>query len=168
MEGNRCQRRGYPCVKLKRCCASNGPKAEQPADCQSCGIGRPTVSEYLRRAAEAGLVWPLPADLDDGLLERRLFPPPPDLPAESRGIPDWPHIHQELKHKSVTLFLLWQEYRQAHPNGYQYSWFCEHYRSWQGKLDVVMRQDHRAWRETVCRLCGPDCACRRSRHRRGV
>jgi len=110
----------------------------------SSGIGRPTVSEYLRRATEAGLRWPLPADLDDARLERLLFPPPPDLPAQERGIPDWAHIHGELKHKGVTLFLLWQEYRQANPDGYQYSWFCEHYRAWQGKLDVVMRQDHRA------------------------
>lgn len=110
----------------------------------NCGIGRPTVSEYLRRATDAGLNWPLPDDLDDARLERLLFPPPPDLPAQARGIPDWTHIHGELKHKSVTLFLLWQEYRQAHPDGYQYSWFCEHYRAWQGKLDMVMRQDHRA------------------------
>jgi transposase len=44
----------------------------------------------------------------------------------------------------VTLFLLWQEYRAANPDGYQYSWFCEHFRAWQGRLDVVMRQDHRA------------------------
>ena len=110
----------------------------------SSGIGRPTVSEYLRRATEAGLTWPLPADLDDACLERLLFPPPPDLPAQERGIPDWAHIHGELKHKGVTLFLLWQEYRQAHRDGYQYSWFCEHYRAWQGKLDVVMRQNHRA------------------------
>jgi transposase len=110
----------------------------------SCGIGRPTVSEYLRRAEEAGLSWPLPADLDDSRLERLLFPPPPDLPAQVRGIPDWLIVHQELKQKAVTLFLLWQEYRANHPEGYQYSWFCDHYRTWQGKLDVVMRQDHRA------------------------
>src|SRR5680860_456944 len=25
-----------------------------------------------------------------------------------------------------------------------YSWFCEHYRAWRGKLDLVMRQEHRA------------------------
>jgi transposase len=108
------------------------------------GIGRPTVSEYLRRAEEAGLSWPLPDDLNDARLERLLFPPPPDLPAQKRGIPDWAHIHGELKQKGVTLFLLWQEYRANHPDGYQYSWFCEHYRAWQGKLDMVMRQDHRA------------------------
>jgi transposase len=110
----------------------------------ACGIGRPTVAEYVRRASEAGLTWPLPAGLNEADLERRLFPPPPALPAEVRGIPDWSVIHQELRHKSVTLFLLWQEYRAANPDGYQYSWFCEHYRAWQGKLDVVMRQDHKA------------------------
>ena len=110
----------------------------------SCGIGRPTVAEYLRRAQEAGVSWPLPADLDDTRLERMLFPPPPDMPAQLRGIPDWLAIHKELRHKHVTLFLLWQEYREANPDGYQYSWFCEHYRAWQGKLDMVMRQDHRA------------------------
>ena len=110
----------------------------------SCGIGRPTVSEYLRRAELAGLRWPLPDDLDEARLERLLFPPPPDLPAQQRGIPDWANIHGELKRPGVTLFLLWQEYRQAYSDGYQYSWFCEHYRAWQGKLDLVMRQDHRA------------------------
>ncbi|EPN70130.1 ISPsy14, transposase, partial [Pseudomonas syringae pv. actinidiae ICMP 19097] len=39
---------------------------------------------------------------------------------------------------------LWQEYRLAHPQGFQYSWFCEHYRLWAAKVDVVMRQEHRA------------------------
>ena len=111
---------------------------------KACGIGRPTVSEYLRRAAEAGLAWPLPAGLDEANLERQLFPPPPSLPAQVRGEPDWSLVHEELRRKGVTLFLLWQEYRETHPEGYQYSWFCDHYRAWQGKLDVVMRQDHRA------------------------
>ena len=110
----------------------------------SCGIARPTVSEYLRRAEAAGLSWPLPAELDDGRLEQLLFPALPHLSAADRGVPDWTHIQRELKHKGVTLFLLWQEYRAAHPDGYQYSWFCERYRAWRGKLDVVMRQDHRA------------------------
>ncbi len=109
-----------------------------------CSISRPTVSEYLRRATEAGLAWPLPADLNEEQLERRLFPPQPGLPAQARGIPDWKQIHNDLQQKSVTLFLLWQEYRYANPDGYQYSWFCDHYRAWQGKLDLVMRQDHRA------------------------
>jgi transposase len=49
---------------------------------KTCGIGRPTVAEYLRRAADAGLAWPLPSGLDEATLERQLFPPPPSLPAQ--------------------------------------------------------------------------------------
>ena len=111
---------------------------------QACGVARPTVGEYLRRADQAGLRWPLPATLSDTQLEQQLFPPPPNLPAETRGIPDWSVTQRELKGKGVTLFLLWQEYRAAHPDGYQYSWYCDQYRAWRGKIDVVMRQDHRA------------------------
>ncbi len=114
---------------------------------KTCGIGRPTVADYLRRAAEAGLAWPLPTGLDEAeaTLEHQLFPSSPSLPMHVRGGPDWSVMHQELRSKkSVTLFLLWQEYREAHPKDYQYSWFCEHYRAWRGKLDVVMRQGHRA------------------------
>jgi len=112
---------------------------------KACGISRPTVSDYLRRAIQASLGWPLPSGLDEMALERQLFPPPPLLPAHARGVPNWSVVHQELRSKkSVTLFLLWQEYRETHPEGYRYSWFCEHYRKWRGKLDVVMRQDHRA------------------------
>jgi transposase len=111
---------------------------------KACGVARPTVGEYLRRADQAGLRWPLPAALSDTQLEQQLFPPPPNLPAESRGVPDWSEVHRELKHKGVTLFLLWQGYREANAEGYQYSWYCNHYRAWRGKIDVVMRQDHRA------------------------
>ena len=111
---------------------------------RSCGISRPAVDEYLRRAEQAGLSWPLPADLDDGALERLLFPLAAPPPAEERAVPHWATVNRELKGKGVTLFLLWQEYRACHPNGYQYSWFCERYRQWLGRRDLVMRQDHRA------------------------
>ncbi len=66
------------------------------------------------------------------------------MPASERGVPDWAHVHCELKRKGVTLYLLWEEYRVQNPQGYRYSWFCQHYRAWAGKVDVVMRQQHRA------------------------
>ena len=109
-----------------------------------CSISRPTVADYLLRAQTAQLGWPLPPDLDDGQLEQRLFPAPPNLPASERGLPDWSSIYQDMKRKHVTLFLLWQEYRAGHPQGYQYSWFCQQYRDWLNKRDPVMRQHHRA------------------------
>ena len=77
-------------------------------------------------------------------LERKLFPPTPAASTTERAVPDWRHVHRELRGKGVTLTLLWHEYKSAHLEGYQYSWFCDQYRAWAGKLDVVMRQEHRA------------------------
>ncbi len=109
----------------------------------SLQVGRATIGDYLARGNATGLSWPLPSTLSDGELERRLFPPPPAVPSEQRPLPDWPAIHAELRRPGVTLALLWQEYKTGQPHGFQYSWFCDHYRAWQGKLDVVMRQEQR-------------------------
>ena len=100
-----------------------------------------TVALYEKRAREAGLTWPLP-DLDDDALEAMLFAPAP--PAVTRPTPDFAYLQRELRHKGVTLQLLFDEYREAHPDGYAYSQFCRLYAAWRGRLDVVMRQDHRA------------------------
>ena len=114
---------------------------------RSCGIAHSTVLEYLRRADAAGLCWPLPEPLSDAELERRLFEAQalkrdPEIP-----LPDCQYIHDELRdHRKLNLTLtqLWVEYKERHPDGYQYTQYCEHYRRWLGKLDYVMRQEHRA------------------------
>jgi transposase len=112
---------------------------------RSLRVSPSTVTECLRRADKAGLGWPLPEEMDDGTLERRLYPAPLTKSTADREEPHWATIHHELKaRKEVTLMLLWEEYKAAHPQGYQYSWFCAHYAAWAGKLDVVMRQSHRA------------------------
>ena len=108
---------------------------------RSLGIGHSSAGDYLCRFAASGLSWP--CSLSDAELEQQLFPPPAAVPSEQRPLPDWAMIHAELRRPGVTLALLWQEYRLSQPKGFQYSWFCEHYRAWQGKLDVVMRQEHR-------------------------
>lgn len=111
---------------------------------RSLRISRPTVTGYLQRVKAAGLSWPLPEDVGDEALERRLFPSANTTPAFSRPLPDWARVHRELKRKGVTLTLLWQEYKAATPDGLQYSSFCEAYRTWATRLDLVMRQHHRA------------------------
>jgi transposase len=110
---------------------------------RSLSLSPTTVGEYLRRAESAGLTWPLP-DLDDAQLEGRLYPIVARGQADTRAIPDWAALHRELKRKGVTLLLLWQEHKAAHPDGLQYSQFCDRYRAFSGKLDLVMRQHHRA------------------------
>ena len=122
---------------------------------RSCGVGVGTVSEYVRRAAEAGVAWPLPAELDEAALEARFFPAAEPAGGE-RARPDCIYIHQELKRTGVTLQLLWEEYREDHPPpaGYGYSQFCEHYRRWAGKLKPSMRQQHRAGEKTFIDFSG--------------
>ena len=100
-----------------------------------------TVGEYLRRARVAGLAWPLPEGMTELALEAALFP----MPAHARikrPEPDWAASHREMGRKGVTLDLLWQEYREQHPDGYQYSAFCDHYRAYAQALPVTLRQSH--------------------------
>lgn len=118
-----------------------------------CGIARSTVGQYLMRARTAGITWPV-TGLDDTAIEALLFPirgrkaKSQSCSSDSnrpRPMPNFAEIHKELQtHKHVTLQLLWQEYKQADPDGYQYSQFCERYRRWAKKTDLVLRQTHRA------------------------
>jgi transposase len=103
-----------------------------------------TVGDHLRRAKAAGLSWPLPEGLDDDALEALLFSAAAPPPAASRPLPDWRKVHVELRRPHVTLMLLWLEYKEAFPDGYAYSQFCEHYKRWRRGVDVVMRQEHKA------------------------
>ena len=57
-------------------------------------------------------------------------------------MPDFAKLHAELKRPGVTRMLLWQEYKSAQPDGWQYSVFCDQYRRWLGRQDVVLRQTH--------------------------
>jgi len=106
------------------------------------GVSRSTVGEYLRRAAVIGITWPVPEGLDDGELERRLFTPPTFDEKPGQPLPDWSYVHKELKRRSVTLLLLWEEYRAEHADGYGYSRFCDLYRVWRGTISPTMRQTH--------------------------
>ncbi|MEO8767281.1 MAG: IS21 family transposase, partial [Nitrosospira sp.] len=111
---------------------------------KSTQTSRSTVGEYLRRFAISGLSWPLPPALSDTDIAARVFQAKAALPDALRPAPDWAQVNQEMRRKGVTLFLLWQEYKANQPGGFLYSWFCEHYREWLGRLDAVMRQEHRA------------------------
>ena len=111
---------------------------------EATGIGKTAVGEYVRRAAVAGLSWPIPDEIDDAELERRLFPPADTSSCAARTEPDWSHIHAELKGRGVTLALLWQEYRAEHAQGYAYSWFCERHSDWRKRISATRRQTHLA------------------------
>lgn len=114
---------------------------------RSACLSQSTVHDYLERFAASGLSWPLPSAMTEAELEAALFPvsPKPLGTARTRPSPDFSRVQEELqRNKHVTLQLLWEEYRLAHPDGYRYSQFCHHFRQWKNSHDVVMRQQHRA------------------------
>jgi len=123
---------------------------------RSCSMSNGGVCGYLQRAQVAHLSWPLPDELDDAALEALLFPSVANLAVRGVPLPDFQRIYQELRsHRHLTLSLLWQEYKENHGTGYQYSRFCQLYRDWAKKLDVVMRQEHRAGDKTYVDHAGP-------------
>ncbi len=119
-------------------------KLTHRAIAQACSVSSSTVSEYLTHAKAAGLSWPLPERLGAEELDEMLFPKRVSATKRTIPQPDWTEVHKELRRKSVTLSLLWVEYRQAHPDGYGYSQFCQNYKQWARQLKPMMRQRHRA------------------------
>jgi len=120
----------------------------------SCSLARSTVAKYVKRAEEVGLSWPLPEELTDEELERRLFPDALSEESGPRFIPDWAEVRRQLAQKGVTLRLVWEEYKEAHPDGFQYTQFCVRYRAWRETLDLPMRQEHKAGERLFVDYCG--------------
>lgn len=44
----------------------------------------------------------------------------------------------------MTRHILWKEYKEKHPGGYQFSQFCKHYSNWAHRVTPVMRIEHKA------------------------
>jgi transposase len=97
------------------------------------------VSTYERLAEEAGLSWPIAENLD---LEEILIGKKEEHP--HKPLPVWNEIHREMKRKGVTLKLLWEEYKQRHHDGYQYTQFSVKYKAWLGGQNLSMPQIHKA------------------------
>ncbi len=121
---------------------------------RSVKAARATVRRIRLRAEAAELDWPLADDPTESALDALLFPPHPPPGAHQRPVPDWKYNYAELSRKGVTLQLLWLEYKEAHPDGFQYSRFCDLFREWKDCLDPVLRQEHKAGEKTFVDYAG--------------
>ncbi len=132
----------------------NESSLSERAIARSLSLSHGTVSNILARTKEAGLPWPLPANLDERKLEVLLFPKAMGRP-KNRKEPDWNLMYRESKRKGVTLQLLWMEYKSLYPEGYQYSQFCERFNQWKKSLQLSLRQEHKAGEKLFIDYAGP-------------
>lgn len=110
---------------------------------KTCNCGKTTVSEVLGRAEKAKITWPI--ELSDKQLISLLYPP-----AENKASPPEPdikEIYNEMKKKNVTLMLLWEEYKEKHPDGIMYTQFCERYRKFKKDNQLTIHKEHKAGEE---------------------
>ena len=123
----------------------------------SCCVGQATVSNYWKAAEQAGLKWPDIAEWGEERLVEALAPAGPMAPRRAQWPePDYRAIRQQLQtHKHVTLQLLWEEYREQHPDGYRYSRYCELYRRWLRHQEVALRHEHKAGEKLFVDYAGP-------------
>lgn len=118
----------------------------------STGVSRSVVSKTLSRARGAKLTWAQAEGLDDDALRALIYGDRSS--ALSRAEPDPIYLHMELKKPGVTLDLLHLEYKKEHPDGYQYTAFCERYRRWKKTRPLSMRQKHVAGEQTFIDYSG--------------
>jgi hypothetical protein len=95
---------------LKLSCEA-GLSQRDVAAAVGCSLG--TVSAIVARVKEAGIREPL--SLDTKELGSIVYPAGQDAPKSNV---DLAYIDREMKKKGVTLFLLWEEYKQRYPDGY--------------------------------------------------
>ena len=72
---------------------------------QTVRVSPTTVADYLRRARQAGLSWPLAEGLTERAVDLALFPPTAASHVK-RPEPDWAAVHRQLGRSGVTLNLL--------------------------------------------------------------
>ena len=128
--------------RTKEICRLIDAELSGRAIARSLGLSNSTVGDAITRLKASGLTWELVETMSETELERRLYRERGHTAPDPR-IPDWEHVHKELGRKHTTLLLLWCEYRAEHPDGFGYSWYCAHYRTWLRAVDPVMRQTHK-------------------------
>jgi transposase len=112
---------------------------------KALGVSKTTVGEYIAEFKRTGLSYPEIAEMSDTQVTE-LFEKSNKMsnPLYDKLAQDFEYIEKELKRTGVTLFLLWEEYREQEEEGFSYSRYCFHYRMWERKQDPDMHMDHKA------------------------
>ena len=110
---------------------------------RTLGISRNTVKKYIRLAGQKRLVLSEIVSVPDQELEGLLLSPDQDATARYEVLETlFPSIEKELQRTGVNRWLLWEEYKGEHPDGYSYAHFCYHFREWSTNRKATMHFEH--------------------------
>lgn len=108
-------------------------------------VSKTSVGEYLAEFKRSGLSWYDITQMSDTevicIFEKNNQSANPMYEALAK---DFSYYEKELARVGVTLYLLWEEYKERNSGGFSYSRFCHHYRMWEGKLKAGMHIEHKA------------------------
>jgi len=110
-------------------------------------VAKSTISDYIKRYNNSGLNIKQINILDDDALKLKLFPESSPGVISKKAMPDMNYLHKEMKLRKktkITLQLLWEEYKESNPDGYQYTQFRLYYSRFKQRLNPSMRQTHLA------------------------
>ena len=140
--------------KLKEIIRLHGSQLSQQQIARSLNVSVGAVNKYLKLAEQAGVRWPLPEEM--GEKEVRALIMPNKEACSSFIQPDYNWIYKELKHKSVTLHLVHEEYCQLNPGKhYKYPQFCTLYKRWKKGKNLSLPQEHTGGEKFFTDYAGP-------------
>jgi transposase len=110
------------------------------------GVSRPAVAEYIAAYDRSGLSWEDFSKLTDSEAIQRLTAAKLIKDTRFAAAQDFfPYMLKELPRVGVTREILWNEYKAKHPDGFEYSQFCFHFRAWcHAEPDVTLSMEHKA------------------------
>jgi transposase len=110
------------------------------------GVSRPVVAAYIASYDRSGLSWDDFSKLTDTEAIARLTVPRDETDSRhTAALAFFPAMLKELPRVGVTREGLWEEYKAKNPDGYEYSQFCKHFRSWvRSETEVTLAMEHKA------------------------
>jgi transposase len=119
-------------------------KLSFPKIAVATNVPRSTASDYCKRFEISKYTIDKFLELDEDIMYKILFPEKKlsKKTDNKRPMPDMNYLACELSKRGVTFTLLWQEYKEQHPDGYGLSQFKEHYSRYKKKLNPTMRQTY--------------------------
>lgn len=121
------------------------------------GMSRNTVRGYLRTLRDKGFTAKTALELSDLALSGVLFEQDSTVMMDAHYInlqARLSYYARELKKRHVTRQLLWEEYRQEHPDGYGYTRFCHYLNEHINQKDVTAMFSHRAAEKLMVDFAG--------------